>query len=395
MFSEATRQFIQQHRYDDVRQLALHTNILSGVEVDIAHALTQIAGRQLIEHKLPSWYELDSIIYPVRISLEQCSSELTARYKASLLSGKSFVDLTGGFGVDCAFIAKKFHEATYVERQKELCEIVACNFSSLKLDHIKVENIDTVDYLREMSPVDCIFIDPARRSETGRKTVAISDCEPNLNEIQDVLMQKAGYVLVKLSPMLDISLALKSLRNVYQVHVVSVGNECKELLFLMREDYASEPEFICVNLKAGRDQVAFSSLQSEEKETKITCTPEVKKYLYEPNASILKAGFYKKLAAEYNVDKLHSDSHLYTSESFLPDFPGRIFQIEDVVSMNKKELKSAFQGETKANIATRNFPISVAELRKKLKLKEGGEIYLFATTLANGKHVLLKTIKSI
>jgi 16S rRNA G966 N2-methylase RsmD len=390
MLNEKTLRFIRNHRFDDVRKVALQAQSLVSPEVDILAALVQIEGRQSAENKIPSWFQLDSILYPAALSLEQCSSEVTACYKSSLLSGNSFVDLTGGFGVDFAFIAPKFSETYYVEKQTALCELAAHNFKVFELNPVKIENADAIEYLKKMAPVDAIFIDPARRSDAGKKVVAIENCEPDLSAIQDLLLEKAESVLIKLSPMLDISQALQVLKNVAEVHVVSLDNECKELLFLLKRNFNQETNIICINLnkKGERQEISFS--QSQEKECHIAYTSQVENYLYEPNASILKAGLFKGLTLAYPIRKFHPDSHLYTSETFIPDFPGRTFQIETSSSFNKKELKDLLQGMDKANLAIRNFPLSVAELRKKMKLKEGGENYLFATTLANGKRTIIK-----
>ena len=236
--SPETRQFINEHQSDDVRNLALQARKYP--DVDIPAAITQIAGRQIAAEKIPSWKEIDDIWYPKHLSLEQCSSEITARYKASLLQGESLADLTGGFGIDCSFLATGFRSATYVERQAELCTIAAHNFPALDLNHISVRNDDGVAYLETMSPVDCIFLDPARRNEHGGKTVAISDCEPNVAELEGLLLSKANRIMIKLSPMLDLSQALKELPHTQEVHIISVNNECKELLLLLGQTAPEE-----------------------------------------------------------------------------------------------------------------------------------------------------------
>ena len=393
MLNEATRQFIREHRLDDVQQLALRFKPAPDSEIDLTAALTQIAGRQTIAHKIPSWYEQEEIVYPIRLSLEQCSSETTARYKASLVSGNSLTDLTGGFGVDTAFMATQFTQAHYVERQAELAAIARNNFAVLGLNPIQTHNTDGIAFLKTMPPVDCLYLDPARRSATGKKTVRIEDAEPDILAVQDLLLAKAENVLIKLSPLLDIHAALKVLKNVKQIHIVGVDNECKELLFLLRGDFSGEPAIICVNIhKQGVQSDTFT--WSEEKNATVSCTSDLKEYLYEPNASLLKSGCYKSIGLRYAVDKLHPDSHLYTSSRYLPNFPGRIFQVETVSLFNKKELKVLLNDIRRANITVRNFPLTVEQLRKRLKIQEGGEIYLFATTLANGCHVLLKTKKT-
>ena len=395
MLNEATRKFISDHRFDDVRKLALQTSFCIGSDIDIPQALTQIEGRQLAENKIPTWFQSDKIVYPPHLALEQCSSEQTACYKTELLSGISMVDLTGGFGVDFAFISDKFQETCYVEHRKELCEIAAFNFKILGLTSARIIHADATEYLKKMSPVDAIFIDPGRRSISGKKIFGIEKAEPDLLKIQDMLLEKADNVLIKLSPMLDISMALKQLKNVAEVHVVSLENECKELLFLLKKNFTPEALITCVNLsKKTVQQPGLSFLQSQEKAKQINYTSEIEQYVYEPNASLLKAGFYKGLTEIYPIRKFHPDSHLYTSDQFIPDFPGRVFQTEAYTSFNKKELKNFLSKTDKAFLAVRNFPLSVAELRKKLKIKEGGDIYLFAATLSNGKHILIKAKKA-
>lgn len=389
MRNEATLQFIRDHRFGDVRKLALQS--FHSPDIDLPEAFTQIAGRQYAENKIPSWFQSDAIVYPQRLALEQCSSEQTARYKAGLLPGTSFVDLTGGFGVDFAFISNRFRRAVYVEKQEALCEIASANFKTLGLTSAEVIHADAAGYLQKMPCVDTVFIDPGRRSDSGEKVFRIEDAEPDLLKIQDMLLEKSENVLVKLSPMLDISLALKQLKNAVEVHVVSLENECKELLFLLGKNYtAIDPLIVCVNLTKRNNQPALSFLLPEEKARQISYASEVEQYVYEPNASLLKAGFYKGLTELYPIRKFHPDSHLYTSSQFIPDFPGRIFQTKACSSFSKRALKNFLSGMDKANLAVRNFPLSVEDLRKKLKIKEGGEIYIFATTLADGKRTLIK-----
>ncbi|MDR2804442.1 MAG: SAM-dependent methyltransferase [Dysgonamonadaceae bacterium] len=392
MLNEATRQFIREHRRADVRQLALQFKP-ADVAIDFQTAMTQLAGRQSIEHKIPSWYAQDEVWYPARLALEQCSSEATARYKASLLSGYSLADLTGGFGVDTAFMAPQFVQTQYVERQPGLAAIARHNFAVFGLN-IQTHIADGVEFLQTLQPVDCLYLDPARRASSGRKTVRIEDGEPNVLSIQDQLLSKAGQVLIKFSPMLDVRSAREVLKNGYQIHIVSVENECKELLFWLRQGFSGEPAVVCVNISMhGIQSDAFTL--PDEKAASLLYAAEVKNYLYEPNASILKGGFFKSVSLRYAVEKLHPDSHLYTSEKFIPDFPGRIFQVEAVSSFNKKELKNLLQNTRRSNLSIRNFPLTVEQLRKQLKISEGGDDYFFATTLKDGRHVLLKVISSV
>ena len=388
--SPETLRFIEENIRADVRSLALQTKKYP--QVDMAMAVMQIAGRQIAESKVPSWYRTEGLFYPKHLSMEQCSSEVTALYKASLVEGETFADLTGGFGIDCSFLSRKFKKADYVERQAELCELANHNFPLLGLN-IEVHNEDGVEYLKRMQPVDCLFLDPARRDGHGGKTVAISDCEPDVSTLEDLLVEKAKTVMVKLSPMLDLSLALKTLKNVREVHVVSVNNECKELLLILqKQSISSEVSIHCEHIVNDLHQ-HFVFTQEQERISDCPLTSQVEAYLYEPNASILKAGAYRSLTQSYEVKKLHPSSHLYTSSHFIEDFPGRRFQVEAVSGFGKKELKTFLQGMEKANITIRNFPSSVADLRKRLKLKEGGEDYIFATTLADESKVLIKCKK--
>ncbi|NDV57633.1 SAM-dependent methyltransferase [Bacteroides sp. 519] len=385
--SSTTTNFIRNHQHDDVRSLALQAGKYP--DVDIKAAITQIAGRQAAANKIPSWYAVEELLYPQHLSLEQCSSEVTAHYKSTLCKGNTFTDLTGGFGVDCAFIAANFAKATYIEKQSELCIIAKHNFPLLGLNHISVLNEDAITYLRNMDPVDCIFIDPARRDKHGKKTVQLSDCEPDVTLLEDLLLKKANRVVIKLSPMLDISLALRELKYATQVHILSVHNDCKELLVILDKSDTDLVTLHCVNF-ATTSQQEFTFSKIEEQNAQCVYTNEVDRFLYEPHASILKAGGYKIIAAKYNLKKLHPNSHLYTKDQYIEDFPGRVFQVEAYSSLKDKELLA---GIDKANISTRNFPLSVADLRKRCKLKDGGEVYLFATTLQDNSKVLIRCKK--
>lgn len=394
--TEETLQFIREHRKDNVRNLALQAHKYP--TVDVPAAIIQIVGRQIAEEKIPAWAAREGILYPTHLSMEQCSSEVTANYKVKIVSDtgygsrKTFTDLTGGFGIDCAFLSACFQQSAYVERQETLCTIAAHNFSLLNLKQVMVCHEDSIRYLQMMEPVDWIFIDPARRDGHGGKTIAISECEPDVSALENLLLEKASHVLVKLSPMLDLTLALHDLKHVQAAHVVSVNNECKELLLVLERGKELVPEEIpihCINLTASQKVQKLLFTRQQEKEHTCPYTPTLKTYLYEPNASILKAGAFRSVSSIYNVEKLHPNSHLYTSDEYIPDFPGRKFRITDSSSLNKKELKKLIGTEKKANLTVRNFPANVAELRKRLKLAEGGDIYLFATTLADEKKLLI------
>lgn len=388
-------EFIRHHRQDDVRSLALQARKYPAI--DMPFAITQIAGWQVAKEKVHTWANLERILYPVHLSLEQCSSEITARYKAEVIKKSdsdchTFTDLTGGFGIDCAFLSACFEQATYVERQESLCEIATHNFPLLGLNHISIHHEDSVKHLQDMLPVDWIFIDPARRDGHGGKTVAISDCEPDVAALEELLLKKARHVLIKLSPMLDLTLAISDLKHVQEAHIVSVANECKELLLVLghSENPATEDIPIhCINLSPTQEPQSLTFTRQQEKNSICEYTSDLKGYLYEPNASILKGGAFRSLSCIYKVEKLHPNSHLYTADEYLPHFPGRKFRIINSCGFNKNEVNEMIGAEKKANLTVRNFPASVAELRKRLKLTEGGSTYLFATTLANEKKILI------
>ena len=358
-----------------------------------------------------------AIFYSIKFKERQPQKEsfgfyfATAQYKAEIIANllcteqehpakdsapapaATFTDLTGGFGIDCSFLSCCFGHATYVERQEALCQIAAHNFPALGLNHISVCHADSVRHLQEMEPVDCIFIDPARRDGHGGKTIAIGDCEPDVATLEDLLLRKARHVLIKLSPMLDLTLAMNDLKHVRQAHIVSVGNECKELLLLLGQGGSLPTDDVpihCVNFTSAPAPQTLVFTRGQEKECACPYTPQLKSYLYEPNASVLKAGAFRSLSLLYKVKKLHPNSHLYTSDSLLPDFPGRKFRISSSCGFSKKEMKEMLAAEKKANLTVRNFPATVAELRKRLKLAEGGDSYLFATTLADEKKVLIR-----
>lgn len=418
MMNQATQDFIRQHQDEDVRQLAFLGS--KNPEVDMPFALDQIRGRKMARAKLPLWANIDGIIYPPHISMEQCSSESTALYKAELAarllglpaSSSSeeigFVDLTGGFGVDFSYIASRLGMSSmYVERQAHLCEAAKENFERLGLKNAIVKNEDGIEVLHSLKELKLIFIDPARRDDAGNKVVSLKDCTPDVTVLQEEMLLKADYVIIKLSPMLDWHRAISELSHVREVHIISVNNECKELLLVLSAQNMGEMEassadgevkhagnlrIYCIN-----DAQCFVSdeLDMESSSVKIApSTLEEMQYLYEPNASLMKAGCFGVLSERYDARMLSKNSHLFVSREPIAAFPGRSFRIIAVSSFNKKELKRHLSGITKANIATRNFPLSVAELRKRLKLKDGGEIYIFATTLSDDSHVLVITEKA-
>ena len=391
-FNDTTRDFILQHHTDDVYALALQAGKYPGV--DMPAAITQIAGWQAARDKIPSWAAQEDICYPAHLPLEQCSSETTARHKSAIIAGKAdernrLADLTGGFGIDFAFMAPLFCHADYVERQEALCALARHNFSLLGLHNVEIHQTDSVHFLGTMPHADWIFIDPARRDSHGGKTVAIGDCEPDVAALESLLLEKATRVMVKLSPMLDLTQALYTLQ-VEEAHLISVANECKELLLVLNRGNnlpPNETPIHCTNLQSRQPTITFTRRQEKESPCPLSETP--RQYLYEPNASLLKAGAFRYLCQLYPIVKLHPNSHLYTSDQYLPDFPGRKFRIEGHCAANKKEAARLLSGNKQANLTVRNFPIGVNELRKRLGLSEGGDRYIFATTLANGQKALL------
>lgn len=454
-----TAEFIQEYREKDTRQLALQSARFP--DVDMLYALDQIKGWQTARRKLPTWAACDGIVYPPHLSMEQCSSEPTAQYKLNLAMewarrvesselrvesleegvdnsseqpatlnsqlstlnchASSMTDLTGGFGVDFSFTSCAFTSATYVERNAQLCHMVEHNLPLLGIDNAKVVCADAVDYLSTLDMQTMIFLDPARRDQHGAKTVMLADCTPDVVQLLPQLLKKSRFTMLKLSPMLDWHKAVEDLHGtVREVHIVSVGGECKELLLVLSEEIESELKVFCADIEAGGGS-SSSSLSSEPSFPRTPSSPSApshpstpshaslfvytpsasrpapnsklttqnSKFLHEPNASIMKAGCFDELAAAYGVSPVSRNSHLFLSAEPVDGFPGRSFSIERVTTLNKRELRQALAGIEKANIATRNFPLSVAELRKRLKLKDGGDVYIFATTTAEDEHLLL------
>lgn len=389
IMDKTTLDFIKEHRNDNIQALALQAARYPGIDMRIA--VTQIEGWQHARVKLPEWAAVDGLLYPHRISMEQCSSSQTALYKSSLMSGNTFADLTGGFGIDCSYVSRNFTKAYYIERNAELCAIAGHNFALLGLDNIKILNGNSESLLQELPHCDWIFLDPARRDGIGRKVVALSDCEPDVSALHPVLLEKADRVMVKCSPMLDITAACRQLGCVSSIHIVAVNNECKELLLVLSKEPSSAPLFHCVN-STDKNLKIFEFRQDEE----VPCryAENIGRYLYEPNVAILKAGCPNVLTSVHGVCKLHPDSHLYTSDELVTDFPGRIFEVEGAGGFSKPEIKALLGSLKKANITIRNFPDSVQQLRKRLKLSEGGDVYLFATTLLDGSKTLVQCRKA-
>lgn len=446
IMNDKTREFVAMHRDEDVRELALKAKRVDGLDLPLA--LDQIAGWQIASKKLPQWASCEGIVYPPHISMEQCSSQFTAQYKSeitqtllvpsatvharvsdsaesdmqtaksalhlsdsaesdTLVAKRAMVDLTGGFGVDFSYLARGFSQATYVERQRHLCELAEHNMAALGLDQARIVCGDGVEYLSQMDPVDFIYLDPARRDEHGSRTYAIEDCTPNVLELRDLLLAKSRFTLVKLSPMLDWRKAVVDFDGaVREVHIVATGNECKELLLVLGRPAQANardsvdgagsyrrlaPHVFCVNDDQRIDYDSAKYTQGLRIGGKPL--PDAKRYLYEPNASIMKAGCFDLVEERFGVTQIGPSSHLFVSEQQIADFPGRGFAIEAVGSMNKKDTKRLLNGMKQANIAVRNFPLTAPQLRKKLKLADGGTVYLFGTTMQGGGHVLLRTSK--
>ncbi len=393
-----TAEFIREYRERDIRQLALQANRFP--DVDMPYALDQIQGWQIARRKLPKWAACDGVIFPPHLSMEQCSSEPTAQYKLNLAMewaervghASSMTDLTGGFGVDFSFTSCAFAAATYVERNEQLCHIVEHNLPLLGLNNATVVCADAVEYLSTVEPQTMLFLDPARRDEHGAKTVMLADCTPDVVQLLPKLLEKSRFTMLKLSPMLDWHKAVDDLQGtVREVHIVSVGGECKELLLVLSTVVESELKVYCADLSTASDTSSLFVYTpgSSAPVANSTFNIQHSTFLHEPNASIMKAGCFDELAAAYGVSPVSRNSHLFLSDEPIEGFPGRSFVVERVTTMNKGELRKALAGIEKANIATRNFPLTVAELRKRLKIKDGGDVYIFATTTAEGEHLLL------
>jgi len=354
--------------------------------VETKEIIEQIEAKKRCEHKLPTWFNCKSIYYPNKLNIEQTSSELTAEYKLSLINGKSIIDLTGGFGVDSYYFSKQIKEVTHCEIDKNLSEIVVHNFKILKATSINVLNCDGIQFLiKNDQNYDWIYVDPSRRHESKGKVFFLKDCLPNVPEQIDTLFEHSNNIMIKTSPLLDISIGISELKYVKDIHVVAVNNEVKELLWILEQDNENNIKITTINLKKNNND-AFVFELSDEAESEVLYS-EPLSYLYEPNAAILKSGAFKIVSSQLKVFKLHVNTHLYTLDKFI-DFPGRQFKIDKVLPYSKQALKS--MAIKKANMSTRNFPETVEQLRKKFKITEGGNTYLFFTTnIKNEKIVII------
>lgn len=360
-------------------------SIIKKYEIDIPTLANQLKGKKIANTKLPSWKKYNSLIYPSQVSMEQCSSELSAKYKSEIVRGKSCIDLTGGFGIDSFFLANSFKNVWHCEINKELQFIAKHNFKVLSSDVQSISH-DGISYLKATDKYfDLIYIDPSRRDSRNNKVIKLENYTPNILEHIPLLLRKGKQILLKTTPLVDIKQVLKQIPKVSQVHVVAINNECKELLFLINSKSSNKSTTICCKDLTKNVNFSFDF----EKESQYTIDLSLPlKYLYEPNSSILKGGAFKSISKHYNLFKLHNNSHLYTSNKYLKGFPGRCFEIVADCGLNKKEILPLINGK-KANISRRNFPISVREIRKKIGVLEGGENYLFATTLIDEKKRIL------
>lgn len=404
-------QFIRDNIESDINDLALKLHEIKKKNSDIEpeYILRQIKGFQSIKKKIPEWYKNTNLIFPKGISMQQCSSSLTAKYKREVVKSiigekKNIADITGGFGVDFIYISDSQKSGLYIEKQTYLADIVKKNIQTIYKNKDNLNNKiclagNSLEILKQQNKkFDLIFADPARRNENGKKVALIEDCEPNIIEIKDELFKYTDNILVKLSPMLDTTAAIRQLKDISQVHIVSVNNECKEQILLLQKSPAEERTYSCINfIKNGKETVSFKFTEKELKKafnsTEIGIE-KVETYLYEPNSSIMKAKAYTLLSdkyLKYNLKKLEQNSHLFTNDVLIEDFPGRTFKV--IQTTPYKEKKKIASKINKANITVRNFPDSVSTIRKKLKIKEGGDTYIFATTLKNNKKILITSVQ--
>lgn len=404
---EATWQFIDEHLQEDVRQLALQKNKYKDIDFDFA--LRQIQGRKKTRDKLPLLASIPRFVFPPSLALEQCSSEITAKYKRIIINDilcrdtacrvstgnhRIMADLTGGFGIDTLFLSNLFETCHYVEPQRQLCDILSHNLKLLQFEHVQIHQTTMEDFIQDMEPVDFLYLDPSRRNAQGSRVVSLEDCTPNIVQYKDILLQKARKVMLKLSPMLDIKRALAQLPETKEIYVLALNGECKELLLLLDVGVQKPLQYHAVNIWLegnSMKELCFDFTDEEEQNAIPKFDSQVGQYLYEPNAAILKAGAFKSLATHFGLNKLHPHTHLYTSDSLIKEFPGRIFRVQNIYSY--KDAKTALKTIQKANVAVRNFPQTADELKKSLKLADGGAVYVFGTTLDNGQKVIISCFK--
>jgi hypothetical protein len=404
MINTHTLQYILSHANDDVSALALHPS--KDPQVDMAAALQQIAGRQKAKEKLPEWYENPDILYPKKVSMEQCSSSQTADYKASLVEGKSFADLSGGFGVDTIALARKFEKGYYVEPQEELCELFQHNCKAFGINHITIINKTLEESFDQLEKVDVMYVDPSRRDVHGRRVIALGDCVPNLLEWKERLLEKCNTLMVKLSPMIDLNQTLRALPETRAVHVIAVNGECKEVVCLLTRRDGARPVSttgttvvavdICSNTTDApcRDAInRVSTTMETERTAPMSIASQIGTYLYEPNAAVMKAGFFNSISQQFQVQKLEKNTNLFTSNELHEDFPGRIFRIEAVHEFHPRKTAKELSHLESASIAVRNFPLTAEELRKTLKIKDGNARFLFGCKVWDGRKVVVMCTK--
>jgi 16S rRNA G966 N2-methylase RsmD len=386
MLTNQEIEFIQNNLKEDIVKLILQEQRFPNL--DIKKLANQIKARKKAISKLPTFAQNTAVFFPPTIAWQQCSSEFTAKYKASLIKGKTIVDLTGGFGIDTFYLAQQFEEVTYIEQQKNLSEIVTYNNTVLNQNNIKVINNDSIAVLKKMDDIDVIYLDPARRNENERKVISLEDSFPNIIELQDDLLQKSKNIMLKTSPMLDIHQALRQLKNVTAIHVVAVENECKELVFIQSHNKKENIpiKLYCINIHRNGEKDVFETFYNNKESIEYSLP---KKYIYDPNKAIHKANVFNTFGNTFGLIKIAPNTHLYTADVLIDNFQGRVFELEAILKPSKKVLKKALSNK-KANLIVRNFPETVAELKKKLKIQDGGNQYLMAVTLDNRDKVILK-----
>ena len=386
--------FIQAHLSDDPDRLLLSASRYP--EIDMPFVVAQITARRQIKEKLPTWYQQEQLLFPAKIAAEQCSSEQTALYKQQLVTEEdTLCDLTGGLGIDSYYFSRRVKQVYYIERFPSYCEVARANMATLGARNVVVLEGDSTQWLDQLPAIDVFYVDPARRGEGNKRMFALSDCEPDLTQLLPRLLAKAPRVIAKLSPMADLRQTLALLPTTQAIHILSVKNECKELLFVIgREPRESAVPIHCVHLtkQAASDECVVCSLEAEQQAASHLATT-LRRYLYEPNASVLKAGAFKQVACQFPVEKLQVSSHLYTSDHYLDRFPGRRFEVDEVIPFHSKSCKQLAGQSLQANVTTRNFPLTVEALRKKCRIREGGDIYLFATTGPKEEKLLIRTHK--
>ena len=396
--TKTLRKFIYDHSKDDLPELLLSASRYK--DVDVKMAVGQIKARVGIKDKLTLWYNNDRLFFPSVLAVEQCSSEITAMYKQRFVQSEDCLcDLTGGLGVDTYFFSQKANSVIYVEKNEKYCDAAIYNLSILGVSNVRVINGDAIAIVTgndfRISDANVYYIDPARRGEGNKRMFAVGDCEPDIVKIWSLLLEKRCDIIVKLSPMLDVTQVMNQLPDICELHIISVKNDCKELLVVARafSPEKSEVCITCVNYISDGEEQIFRFYLSNERSATVSYATNVNRYLYEPNSSILKAGAYKSVGLHYGIKKIHTSSHLYTSDSFFPSFPGRIFEVTSVIPFSSRMCRDLCIEIPRANITVRNFPLSVEELRKRTRIVDGGDIYLFATTLSDSKKVIIRCHK--